>query len=82
MPLTFREQVLSAARHEGLSGRGWTYDAVLNPEEDADDIDIRPLDEVLAEAKPGDVLDVYCYRKPKAEGWDAPLAGNVEVTLT
>ncbi len=77
---TFHEQVTEAVKEERMHGRDWRYDAVLNPEEDAEDIDIRPLGEVLAEARSGDVLDVYCYKLVKNGEWDE-LGGNVEVTL-
>lgn len=83
---TFKQQIIDALKEEGIYKRGQTYDAVLNPPEDDDEaedegIDIRRLDEVLKDAKAGDVVDVYVYAKPDAEGWDASLVDNLLVTL-
>lgn len=77
-------QVREALKAEGLWGRGRMFDAVLNPpnHDDAEEsIYIRPLSEVLTLAKGGDVVDVYVYAKPEAEGWDRSLEDNVLVTL-
>jgi len=90
---TFKEQILAELKAEGIYKRGQTYDAVLNPPPDEEEgvdlfdnpeegINIRPLDEVLAVAQRGDVVDVYVFAKPEAEGWDASLVNNLLVTLT
>jgi hypothetical protein len=87
---TFKEQIVAELKEEGVYKRGQTYDAVLNPPPDADDdedeaedsIDIRPLDEVLAMAQRGDVVDVYVYAKPSTAEWDGSLVTTLLVTLT
>jgi hypothetical protein len=81
---TVRKQVMEAIREAGFGGRRFFYQAVLNPtwaDEDAEDcVDIRALDEVVAEARPGDVVDVYVYTRTDEE-WDQTLVDNVTVKV-
>lgn len=81
------EQFRAAVEDEGYgSTRRYSYQVVLNPLEDDDEnfdgLDFKEVAEACAEAKPGDVMDVYVYdKKNRRFGWDDDLVDNVVFTV-